>query len=76
MKRTVMTCDRPGCGIEFAAPSSPATVWIRFPPVGNLGDTVWDLCPRCAEELRDARVNADLAFGDRLRPAPDAKERR
>ena len=61
-------CDRPGCGKEIAVPVKPATVYIRVPPLADLGTVTWDLCEPCMTELREARIDADFAFGDRLRP--------
>lgn len=67
-KISLTRCDRPGCGIEFTGKSTSASVTIRRPPLGDIGPVDWDLCDKCAEELRRARIDADLAFGDRMRP--------
>lgn len=72
MKITTTRCDRPGCEIEFTGKGTTESVWIRVPPLADLGRWNWDLCDRCAEELRRSRIDADLAFGDRLRPGGDA----
>lgn len=66
-------CDRPGC-VNFADhPLHVTSVFVREPPVGDLGTQVWDLCASCYNELEHARIQTELNFGDRLRAKPSGK---